>query len=180
MKAEALDFINSKSRPLILSHVFPDPDAIGSAVGLALGLKKLGKDAKVFFPTGIIPSMSELVNSSVVDSSPNFANYDSIIVVDTANKERASGLELCLEELNFDTLCIDHHRSNDSWASKNFIDPDAPATAIIIYEFLTELGLMEVGVEISNLLFAGLVDDTGSFRFSNTTPRAFNLSLIHI
>ncbi len=176
MKAEALDFIKSKSSSLILSHVFPDPDAIGSAVGLALGLKKLGKDAKAFIPSGIIPSMSEFVSSSIVDEDPDFANYDSIIIVDTANKERASGLELCLEKSNLDTLCIDHHKSNDSWASKNLIDANAPATAIIVYELLTELGLKEIGSEISNLLFAGLVDDTGSFRFSNTTPRAFNIA----
>ncbi len=181
MQTEALDFLKSKNKPLILSHVFPDPDAIGSATGLALGLNKLGKDAKVFFPDGIIPIMQSFVPNELVVQVPRLEEYDSIVIVDTANKERASGLasiamNSSMANIKLETLNIDHHQSNDLWANSNFVDAKSPATAIIIYELLTELGLGDIGSDISNLLFAGLVDDTGSFRFSNSTQRAFDVA----
>lgn len=168
----------SKSKSfLIFTHIFPDPDAIGSAFALAQGLITLGKHANVHIPQGIIPRMLDLVSTEIDLASLDLSkhDFDYAIIVDTANKERASGLMTGIKTIN-----IDHHESNDLWGDLNYIDATSPSSTVIVAELLAELGLKSLDSKIANLLFAGLSDDTGSFKFSNATPRAFKAAATFI
>lgn len=164
--SQIADKIRNSNNIIIFTHVFPDPDAIGSAVGLAEGLSKLGKNVKAH--VNIIPRMEVFVNTELVDLNVDFSHYELVIVVDTANRERVAGPEFKLPSIN-----IDHHQSNTLWADLNYVDSKAPSSSLIVGELLAELGLKDTGANIANLLLAGLSDDTGSFRFSNASARAF-------
>ena len=67
---------------------------------------------------------------------------------------------------------IDHHESNPAWGTNNYIDPRAAASAVIVFQIAKQLGQI-VGPEVATLLFAGLMDDTGSWRFSNSNGQSF-------
>lgn len=173
MEKNSLDeicaLIRNHKSAIVFAHVFPDPDAIGSAVGLALGLNKLGIKAKAHVE--VIPRMQEFVPAELVVNSLDSSLYDLAIIVDTANRDRVAAPEFKLKTVN-----IDHHKSNTHWADYNYIASTAPSSSVIVMQILQKLGLSEFGSEIANLLFAGLSDDTGSFRFSNSTSLAFEVA----
>ncbi len=157
---------------VVTAHISPDPDAIGSACALALSLKQLGKDVRVYFADPVPDRMKALVPAIEISNVIPAGKFETLVVCDTASKKRVGPemdtLFACAEH----TFNIDHHVSNDGWAALNYIDAAAPATALIIFELLPHLRT-ELTPEIANLLLAGLLDDTGTFCFSNTTPRAF-------
>lgn len=158
-------------RAVVLGHVFPDADAIGSAGGLALGLLSLGIDVIVHLREPIPERMKVLVAD--VPFSDNLPGNSAIVVVDTASRARVG---MAVEELPGDhgeIVNIDHHISNPGWADYNLVKGNHPACASIILEILEACGA-KITSEIANLLFAGLLEDTGSFRFSNSNKVAFD------
>jgi len=99
------------------------------------------------------------------------ADYDCVIFLECANVARSgqTGLERCFK------INIDHHFSNDFYADINWVDPEAPAVACMIYQLGEELGI-SITPRIATQLYSGIVSDTGSFQFSNTTAQAFEIS----
>ena len=163
--------LKSCKQATVLAHVFPDADAIGSSGGLALGLLSIGVDVKVHLSGAIPERMSALVGK--VPFSNSIAAGSLIVVVDTANRARV-GMEV--EEFpvdHGDVINIDHHVSNPGWGDLNLVRGEHPACASMVLEILEGVGA-KVTSEIANLLFAGLMEDTGSFRFSNTNKVAFD------
>ena len=112
---------------LVVSHLRPDGDAIGSLLGIALPLLEKCKDVQLVLSDGVpknfrFLSGSELIKKSSVDS------VDYIIVVDSAESERTDKV---LEGYGIPDLNIDHHKTNSLFAKINYIDCDAVATAEI-------------------------------------------------
>jgi len=169
-----LQTLSSLDTVLISSHVAPDPDAIGSSAALALGLQALGKDVTLYYEDRVPKSTLSLIptelQSRLVQSVPQ-QQFSALVVVDTATKERVGKEHAALLARGAITINIDHHVSNTNWAQVNYIDAAAPASAMIVYQILEGLNL-PFTTAIANLLWAGLADDTGSFRFSNTTAQA--------
>jgi phosphoesterase RecJ-like protein len=156
--------IKKHSRLAICSHVFPDPDAIGSSVGLQRGLSSIGIHARVCLSAEPIERMRPFIQRESIEP---IDEIDLILCVDTATRARADALP------NSDATIvnIDHHESNELWGDLNYVDPRSASSSMIVAELLDELGV-ELQADVSNLLLAGLVDDTGSFRYSNTDAKA--------
>ena len=173
--SEIAEIIKKHDNIAICAHVFPDPDAIGSSCGLERGLAKLGKKVSVCLSEPPIDRMKEFSSASSIVYPKSPSNFDLIICVDTANKERVDAMP----EVDALILNIDHHESNALWAKYNYIDSKSASCSIIIAELLA---LLEVPLdkEIGSLLLAGLVDDTGSFRFSNTNRKALESAAMFI
>ncbi|MCS7063027.1 MAG: bifunctional oligoribonuclease/PAP phosphatase NrnA [Methylacidiphilales bacterium] len=159
---------------IVFSHVRPDGDAYGSALGLALALEEIGKTTQVYFQDGLHQSYQFLPGSRkiLIPSPLQPPDTDAaIIAVDTSTLPRLGD--------TFQTwgrkvdLNIDHHISNTQFAEINLISPHAAATSEIIYELLHPLSL-PLTEPVATNLYVGIMTDTGSFRYRQTSPRTLS------
>lgn len=169
------DALPSFGRTLILTHVNPDPDCIGSALALREILRTAGTDAKVVCPTppphytAFLPALCGL---SAEDLSPDPADgeaFDTVLAVDAASPMQLGDLAAYIPRIRF---MVDHHGRGVPFAPY-FIDPDAAAAGEILhrlYVMLRERGVLPELPDAARLLYCAVVGDTGGFQFSNTTP----------
>lgn len=163
---------------IVTAHVSPDADAVSSAVVLGSCLKKIGKNVKVFFNDPIpekLNHLSYLVSEFLLEKLPEDLSNYSLVAVDTATKERIGKCFEPHEKSFVKVFNIDHHFTNTLWGDFNYIDAKASASAEIIFMFSQELKL-NLNLEEANLLYAGILDDTGRFSFSNTTERVLEIA----
>lgn len=167
--------LKSSSAPLVLSHYNPDGDALGSSLALYLGLKSLGKKASIINES-IIPDRYHFMPSSTeIKSSVVGLEYDLVVACDCGDRKRlgdklgptlASGVTL---------VNIDHHASNTLFGGVNWVEGEASSTSEMIFEVLSALNV-EFSHPIALNLLTGLVTDTGSFRYSCTSPRTLEIA----
>ena len=154
---------------LIITHVGPDGDAIGSTLGLLNALLENGKKAEAYFhdaiPDGYLPLIPDKLQYLTGDN-PNFSKYGMIICLDFSSPERFGKIDL----KKYNSINIDHHPDNSEFALQNFVYPTAAATASIIYSILKNRTDWQLSTETATLLLTGIVTDTGGFRFDNTSP----------
>jgi len=167
--------LRSYKNVLLATHIAPDPDALGSCFGLALGLKAAGVSVTAYCADGLLERMSGLFSGIPVAQTLPDRTFDALVVVDTAAKSRVAGASAELYSRADVVVNIDHHISNPGWGDVNYIDTTSPASALIVFELLQAMQL-EVDSQMASLLFAGLIDDTGCFRFSNTSARALRVA----
>lgn len=154
---------------LLLCHKNPDGDTLGSAGALCLALQSLGKRAALFC-SDEIPARYDYMQLSLYDGSwqPQY-----VAAIDVAGiqlfGEAASGY---LRRID---LCIDHHPSNSGYADATLLEPEAAATAEIIYALLGQMEA-EITPTIADCLYTGVATDTGCFKFANTTPRTHHIA----
>lgn len=167
-----LQTIETHERFLLLCHMSPDGDTLGSAAALALALRAKGKDA-VCAVDGLIPAKLDfLLADTQFFTSPDLlsGDFDCVIAIDTATHARLGKFGA-----NFDaapaTLNIDHHITNEQYGDVCYIAERA-ATGEIILELLEEMGC-ELTVPIANALYAAISTDTNNFVYSNTTEETF-------
>lgn len=158
-----------KDHFLVLMHKSPDGDAIGSAYGLCLALRSLGKMANPLCGDEIPKDYSYITdNFTFQDFVPEF-----IISVDLASTSLLSGKAKDYAE-RID-LCIDHHGSNTGFAVSGYVDAKAPACAEIIKDLL-ELMHIRFTREMANAIFTGISTDTGCFKYSSVTPKTHRVA----
>ena len=163
--------LRSLSSALICTHVFPDADAIGSSCAMQLGLSQIGKKAQLHLPQQAPEVLLPLLKSADISYDLPTEVLEAVIVVDTANQERIGFAGSRDYFSGKKVICIDHHFSNSQWAEFNFVLPQAPASSFLVAQILQRLGV-NITPEIADLLYAGLLDDTGCFRYSNTTAES--------
>ena len=161
-------------RFLLTSHLNPDGDAIGSAVGLARTLRHLGKEALVWMHDAGPGIYGPMLSGETLHLGPTppagFPDaFDGAVVLECPELSR-TGLEKVLPALPL--INIDHHLGNQDYGVVNWVDTDSPAVGEMIYR-LTEAFQAPPDRATANALFLTLVTDTGGFRFSNTTATAF-------
>ena len=167
--------IANSSKVLLLSHVRPDGDAIGSQLALGASLEGLGKDVFLMNEDGCPDNLKFLKGSEKI-SDPNSYEVvaDLCIVLDTANFERVGSVCGKLAKDCGSIINIDHHITNEKYGDLYFVDPQAPATAQIVYELLCSHQL-PICEESRDAIFVGLSTDTGGFRYPATTSRSFEI-----
>jgi len=154
---------------VILCHRYPDGDTIGSAFGLCMALRDLGKRADVLCGD-IIPQKYGYIFSHL---SPLESKEKYIVSVDVADAHLLGLLqEEYAERIN---LCLDHHGSNKLKAEHSYVDDTAAAAGEIIFELVDLLGA-KLTKEIATALYTALSTDTGCFRYSNVTARTHRIA----
>jgi phosphoesterase RecJ-like protein len=164
--------VQASERFLVISHLRPDGDAYGSTLGLALALRALGKDVIAVNSDGLSPLFTFLPGSETLTATPEKAPESDrvIIAVDCADRKR---LGPAFDAWNrTPDVNIDHHVSNPGYAALNLIDPASPATAQVLFEIIDGLG-WPLTAQIASNLYVGLMTDTGSFRYRQTTAHTF-------
>lgn len=162
---------------LIASHYHPDGDAIGSALALGLGLKRLKKKVVVFNRDPVPYNLAFLPSSREVTQTLPQEFFDCAVMVDCAQPKRVSDpFAKAVEEKQYGKLiCIDHHLLDHKIGDIDWIEPGAASTGCVIWNLLKTMQLNR-GKEIANLVYCTLTVDTGSFRYSNTTADVFELA----
>jgi len=167
--------IKQAHRIAILSHVRPDCDAIGSQLALTLSLQELGKEVSAWNEDGLPESFRFLEKSDLVRRPPaQPEEFDLAIALDTASQQRLGTAFHAIQRAGT-WINIDHHVSNPEYGDLVYIDPVAPATGQIVYEFLVAEKL-PFPRAAGDALYAALSTDTGSFRYANTTARTFEIA----
>ena len=158
-------------RILLLTHVNPDGDALGSLLGLGTGLQSLGKTVTMYNRDGVPEQYSFLPGAEQVVTSLGRADeYDAVVMLDCHNLSRAGDDAESMAGANF-LGALDHHVNHDEPGTDFVIDARAAATGEMVYHFLRALDV-EITRDIALNLFVALTTDTGSFSFDNTTPGA--------
>jgi len=178
MKQATLDEIGAVLRSqetfAVLSHVRPDGDALGSQLGLALSLSKLGKKVMVRNEDGLLEKYKFLPGGAFLETPLGEpGDFDVAIALDTATQSRL-GTASDLVRSARTWINIDHHPSNPGYGDLVYIDATAPATGQILYELITSQGL-PMDADIAENLFVAISTDTGSFQYPNTSARTFEI-----
>ncbi len=162
--------LQQSNHPLMIAHIRPDGDAIGSLLGLGIALKTAGKQCQVVLIDGL-PSKYKFLEGSDLISRKVKPGYDLVIALDCSDQKRM-GEEFSSLEVDIN---IDHHITNDYFAKYNLVIPDEPATAAILAQYLPKWGY-PLDSAISNALLMGMITDTIGFRTSNVTSSFLELS----
>ena len=168
---ELNEVINSAENILILPHINADGDAVGSAFALAAFARKLGKNADVVFEEQPEEVYSIITSEHFVYPC-ELREYDLKISVDASNRER---LGKRAELFWGNTLNIDHHKTNTKFAGINYVG-EAAAAGEIIYELIENCSRDYFDKYIGECLYVAVSTDTGSFRYSNTTPKTLRIA----
>jgi phosphoesterase RecJ-like protein len=175
--AEVSSLLKGCSRALICTHISPDPDAIGSSAAIFCLLRQIGISATVYLPEPL-PKRFESITSGVsfVHQLPALSDtIEVVLAVDAAALPRLGPECEALKALSKTLINIDHHASNTRYGTCNWVMSDSAASAILVFRLFEALGERPDSVA-ANLLYAGLLDDTGSFRYSNTNAEAFQVA----
>ncbi len=161
---ELCRYLKSHNNYVILTHISPDGDTLGSAFALALALKSIGKNAFVVSNDEIPVKFDYFVKPAGLKSF----DYETIIAVDVADAKLLGSLyEKYADKIE---LTIDHHVSNTRYAKRLYLDAEASATAECIFELIKKLRV-KITPLIAACLYTGIATDTGCFKYSNVTPK---------
>lgn len=165
--AETADLLLSHDNILIISHKNPDGDTLGSAFALFHGLCDLNKKVRFICHHKIPRKFDFLTLGRPYALTPDFTP-DFIVAVDVAATQLLGSSLMCYND-KID-ICIDHHPTNEQFATKTFLDPKAGATCEVIFDLLAQMNI-EVTPLIADCMYTGIVTDTGCFKYSNTTAK---------
>ena len=162
-------------RVALSTHMNADGDGCGSEVALARLLAQRGLDVRIVNPTPWPDLFAFLLGEDVKEESAKgpaaLQGIDLLIVLDISDVRRLGALAETVRRLQIPKLVIDHHiASEDPAGEVLFTDVSACATGELVYDLGSVLGF-ELTPPIAQALYAAILTDTGSFRFSNTSPR---------
>ncbi|MBK9714396.1 MAG: DHH family phosphoesterase [Kouleothrix sp.] len=172
--------IERAERIVILTHVNPDGDAIGSMLGMWHALKSMGKTALPLASSpmpGYTNWLPEAERIHVYEPGMAFPEVDLVIMVDTATLARVGRVydEHALALAAIPTVIIDHHVTNNGDGTLNLIVPEAASTAELLYGLFCAMGLT-ITPAMATCLLMGLTTDTQSFQTSATTANSLRVA----
>ena len=171
-------FVEETDQYAITFHQNPDGDALGSALGLHLILKKMGKSGHVISPNSIggylswLPGIEDVLNFENEEdrSTEIIEKAQSLFCLDFNDPSRAGGLEQLINKVVAPKVMIDHHLNPKDFVDYSLHDTGSPATAQLIFRLLETLkgGKELLDKDIAINLYTGIMTDTGSFRYPST------------
>lgn len=167
-KNDIEEILNKTKSFLVVSHDMPDGDAIGSVLAVGKALENLNKDVILFIGDEIPDKYHFMYGSDKIITDGEISYIPPVLfVLDCGDLSR---VKLKKEFFSKKTIVnIDHHLSNSYFGDINIIDINACATGEIIFKLFKELNI-EIDLDIATAIYTAILTDTGSFRFSNSTP----------
>ena len=176
---QAQQLIRSAQRPLLICHISPDGDAIGSMVGLGRALRRLGLSpilacSDPISPTfSYIPDIAEIVSEIKGQGTDSF---DLVITLDSSDMERLGHFPNVPGFRDVPLLNIDHHATNLDFGDVNLVGRAASSTAEIVLQLLEAMSV-PLDADTATALLTGIVGDTRGFRTNNVTPQVMEAAL---
>ena len=163
-------------RALMLGHVHPDADVLGTLLATGLALEKMGWTVVYGGPHPAPASLGFLPGVARYGRLPRVeGRFDVTLLTDCPNPTRTEGLIDQARAATRTLVNIDHHPDNRRYGDINWVESRAAATGEMVYELLVALGA-DVTPDIATNLFTAVHTDTGSFRYSNVTPDTFRIA----
>ena len=163
--------IRESKRIVITSHLRPDGDSICTSLALAFMGELLGIETAIInkentpFPFNTFPDVERIKIGQIYPQK-----FDTVILLECADVSRSGQENLD----DYFKINIDHHYSNDYYADIDWVDPKASAVGEMAYDLGERLGI-KFTPKIANHLYSAIVSDTGSFQFSNTSAKSFEV-----
>ena len=175
MKMSKIDEILKKVKTVaIAGHVKPDGDCAGSCLGLYNYIKDNFPNTEVDIYLEPLPyTFLFMRNSDKVRSEAELdIQYDLFIALDCGSIDR-TGFASKYFETAKDTLCIDHHISNNGYANTNFIEAHISSTCELLFNLMD---VDKISKEVAECLYTGIVHDTGIFQYNCTSSKTMNIA----
>jgi phosphoesterase RecJ-like protein len=172
------EIVHKNRRFLITTHVNADPDALGSEIALAEGLRSINKEPVILNPTSISRHFSfldpeqrvrEYTKAEWTDS-----DFDAAFILDISRWERLGSLADPLRYSDKPKICVDHHPYTGGFSDYHLVNVNACASAEIVYDLLNYLEI-PLSKRIAESIYVSIVADTGAFTFSNTNERTHQI-----
>ena len=165
---------------VVLPHLHADGDALGASFAFAALMQEEGKDVTVVLEELPPPNLLFLCDRFVLsdDARLDGAVFDMAVAMDCGDDKRL-GKRKGLFDRAGQTVCIDHHMTNQGFAQINVIEGQASSTSELICDLYKEYERKPL-LRAAEQLYAGLSTDTGSFRFSNTTEKALSYAALMV
>ncbi|NJC87632.1 MAG: bifunctional oligoribonuclease/PAP phosphatase NrnA [Desulfuromonas sp.] len=173
MIESVLSAIREGRRFLVASHENPDGDAIASTLALANALHEMGKDVVAYNRDGVPDDYRFLPGwETVVTTIPDDARFDVGFVLDAGELRRAGSWikGTCRTLVN-----IDHHPHSENFGEIHWVDEKASATGVLVYRLLRAAD-WPISRDVATSIYTTILSDTGSFRYSNADPEAFQVA----
>ncbi len=169
--------IQSADKILLSTHVNPDGDGLGSQIAFYHYLNELDKECRIINDSKF-PHMYDIINpDSIVEQYSTshdtwIKNIDLAIVFDIGSTQRLRDIYPILVKNKIKSVTIDHHPSDHKGFEVAVVDSDASSTGILVWDYLNYTGMYSDGypLNIAKALYTALLTDTGSFRYSSTSP----------
>jgi bifunctional oligoribonuclease and PAP phosphatase NrnA len=178
--SSAVKMIDGAGQVCLACHVRPDADALGSMLAVAVALDSRPGSRTVVASFGDDPFevpgiLQFLPGQSLLRPPADYPDRPEVMIsFDAASIERLGKLTGPAEAAGA-LVVLDHHASNTGFGTVNLVDPAAAATAVLAAELIDRLGI-KLTRDIALGLYAGLVTDTGSFKYAATTPQVHELA----
>jgi len=169
---QIVDAIRARQRFVLSSHARPDGDSIGSQLAMAYALKALGKEVvAVNADPAPPPLMAFPAVPGIRIAKDAVGAFDAAIIMECGDLSRTGvrGLD------RFFLINIDHHPGNSAYGQINWFDPSAAACGEMVFELVLALDV-PLSPEIATHVYLAILTDTGSFHYSNITPRTFEIA----
>ena len=167
------DALNGKKNVVILGHVNPDGDCVGSCLGMYNYLTENFEDLDVTVYLHTLSKKFEYIKGYTdvcTEFDPN-QKYDLCITLDASDVKRLGDFAPYLETAEY-SLCIDHHVTNAGMANVNVVDADASSCCEVLYGLLES---QKISKEVAECLYTGIIHDTGVFKYSNTSRKTMEI-----
>ncbi len=178
--AELKSLLSSPKKVAIIPHRKPDADALGSCLALSIYLQKKGHTTFVISPTDYpeflnwMPGNEEVVifDEDQTLAETLFFEADLIFCLDFSGVNRVESMQPLLVNAQQPIVVIDHHQGKEDFAQFELWDTKAAATAELIFDFIQMMGDSSLlDIPIAENIYAGIMTDTGSFKFSSTSSK---------
>lgn len=167
---EALLAVDAASTILVVTHLHPDGDAIGTLLGLAGALLARGKTVDAAVDDGVPDFLRFLPHYETVLPALTSGQWDLMISVDASDEARTGKVGIYGRDHSAQVINLDHHATNTMFGQIHLVDAEAAAASEIVYEWLLHMQA-DITPQIAMSLLTGLVTDTLGFRTSSVKPR---------
>lgn len=170
------ELAREKKRSLVLGHIDPDGDCIGSMLAVSSWLLDWGAKVACFVPGEVPEIYRTLPLARLLIEEEDLEKFcpELIIALDSPTTERTASL--VKKPNGVPTVNIDHHPTNESYADINIVDENASAAAVLVYRLLSQVSPDSLTAEVSGYLYIGILMDTGGFRFRSTNSEALSVA----
>jgi bifunctional oligoribonuclease and PAP phosphatase NrnA len=174
----AVKLVDGADCVCLACHIRPDADALGSMLAMAQALTGRGQRVVASFgddPFAVPAILRFLPGLELLSEPATYPARPAVMMSLDASARDRLGLLAGPAAAAAELIVVDHHASNSGFGSVSLVDPSAAATAVLAAELIDRLGI-GLTRDVAMCLYAGLVTDTGSFRFSSTTPEVHRLA----
>jgi len=175
------EIVRSHQRFLLVSHIRPDCDALGSELGMAAVLESLGKTVCIVNGQPTPPNLAFIDPKKRIDvigqsiQAAELADIEALLILDTSAWAQLGPMSDFIRTFPGKKVVIDHHVSEDDLGAEPFKDVTAEATGRLVVEAAVALGV-KLTREMATPLFAAVATDTGWFRFASASAGTYRVA----